>query len=149
MFGMDINKIFGAFNSSSRDEGSISAFTPPKKISFIDEDSPSYKLGMFKKLILNYLNYTHSLIGLFDKADPEVDISNIKKVGEIMLYDRAYNYIKDIDLHKRSHIDALFREAKIDLESALNKSIDHFESLEEYEKCAILKKYLDFLNFSA
>lgn len=149
---MDINKIFGAFNSSSRDEGSISAFTPPKKISFIDEDSPSYKLGMFRKLILNYLNYTHSLIGLFDKSDPSLDVNDIKRVGEAMLYDRAYSYIKDIDLHKKDHINALFREAensKIDLESALNKSLDHFESLEEYEKCAVLKKYLDFLNFSS
>lgn len=146
---MDINKIFGTFGSSSKDERSVNYYTPPKIPSYIDENSPSYKLGMFKKLILNYLNYTHSLISLFDKADPEVDVNNIKKVGEIMLYDRAYNYIKDIDLHKKEHINALFREAKIDLESALNKSIDHFESLEEYEKCAVLKKYLDFLNFSS
>ena len=149
---MDINKIFGSFNSSSRDEGSLSSFTPPKKISFIDEDSPSYKLGMFRKLILNYLNYTHSLIGLFDKAEPGLDVNDIKRVGEAMLYERAFEYIKDIDLHDKTHINALFREAResrVDLESALNKSIDHFEVLEEYEKCAILKKYLDFLNLSS
>jgi len=149
---LDINKIFGSFNSSSRDEGSLSSFTPPKKISFIDEDSPSYKLGMFRKLILNYLNYTHSLIGLFDKAEPGLDVNDIKRVGEAMLYERAFEYIKDIDLHDKTHINALFREAResrVDLESALNKSIDHFEVLEEYEKCAILKKYLDFLNLSS
>lgn len=149
---MDINKIFGSFNSSSRDEGSLSSFTPPKKISFIDEDSPSYKLGMFRKLILNYLNYTHSLIGLFDKAEPGLDVNDIKRVGEAMLYERAFEYIKDIDLHDKTHINALFREAResrVDLESALNKSIDHFEVLEEYEKCAVLKKYLDFLNLSS
>ena len=55
-------------------------------------------------------------------------------------------------LQDKKHINALFREAKnskIDFESALNKSIDHFENLEEYEKCAVLKKYLDFLNFSS
>lgn len=149
---MDINKIFGSFNSSSRDEGSLSSFTPPKKISFIGEDSPSYKLGMFRKLILNYLNYTHSLIGLFDKAEPGLDVNDIKRVGEAMLYERAFEYIKDIDLHDKTHINALFREAResrVDLESALNKSIDHFEVLEEYEKCAVLKKYLDFLNLSS
>lgn len=149
---MDINKIFGSFNSSSRDEGNLSSFTPPKKISFIDEDSPSYKLGMFRKLILNYLNYTHSLIGLFDKAEPGLDVNDIKRVGEVMLYERAFEYIKDIDLHDKTHINALFREAResrVDLESALNKSIDHFEVLEEYEKCAVLKKYLDFLNLSS
>lgn len=145
---MDINKIFGAFNSSSKEEGNT-YYASPKIVSFVDENSPSYKLKMFQKLILNYIGYTQSLINLFDKSDPALDIKDIKKAGETMLYDRAYNYIKDIDLHKKNHIDALFREAKIDLESALNKSIDHFESLEEYEKCAVLKKYLDFLNFSS
>ena len=107
---------------------------------------------MFRKLILNYLNYTHQVIGLFDKAEPGLDVKDIKRVGEIMLYERAYDYMKDIDLHDKEHISALFREAKnskVDLESALNKSIDHFEDLEEYEKCAVLKKYLDFLNFSS
>lgn len=149
---MDINKIFGSFNSSSRDEGSLSSFTPLKRVSVVDEDSPSYKLGMFRKLILNYLNYTTQVIGLFDKADPTLDIKDIKRVGEFMLYERAYDYIKDINLQDKEHINALFREArnsKIDFESALNKSIDHFENLEEYEKCAVLKKYLDFLNFSS
>ena len=107
---------------------------------------------MFRKLILNYLNYTHSLIGLFDKAEPGLDVNDIKRVGEVMLYERAFEYIKDIDLHDKTHINALFREAResrVDLESALNKSIDHFEVLEEYEKCAVLKKYLDFLNLSS
>jgi len=107
---------------------------------------------MFRKLILNYLNYTTQVINLFDKAEPELDIKDIKRVGELMLYERAYDYIKGIDLHNKEHINALFKEAKnskIDLESALNKSIDHFENLEEYEKCAVLKKYLDFLNFSS
>ena len=149
---MDINKIFGSFNSSSKDEGSLSSFTPPKKISFIDENSPSYKLGMFRKLIQNYLGYTHSLMGLFDTAEPGLDMQDINRVGEAMLYERAFDYIKEIDLHEKEHISALVREArdsKADLEAALNKSIDHFEGLEEYEKCAVLKKYLDFLNFSS
>ena len=35
------------------------------------------------------------------------------------------------------------------LEEALTKSLKFFEQEEEYEKCAILKKYLDFLNFSS
>lgn len=146
---MDINKIFGTFESSSKEGGNENYFIPPKITTFINEDSPSYKLGMFKKLVLNYLNYTQSLIEIFDKSDPSLDIKEIKKTGEVILYDRAYNYIKDIDLHKKEHINVLFRETKVDLELALNKSIDHFESLEEYEKCAILKKYLDFLNFSS
>jgi len=35
------------------------------------------------------------------------------------------------------------------LKEALQKTLFYFENEEEYEKCAILKKYLDFLNFSS
>ena len=47
------------------------------------------------------------------------------------------------------HTKILFEEANPKLKKALNKSLIFFEREEEYEKCAILKKYLDFLNFSS
>jgi hypothetical protein len=144
---MDINKIFGAFDSSSLNEGG--SYSTPSKPSFIDKNSPAYKIGMFQKMISNYTNNADSLVNFFRKADPSINVKEIKEVSSSILYERAYSYIEDIDLHNKDHIDALFREAKIDLETALNKSIDHFESTEEYEKCATLKKYLDFLNFSS
>lgn len=145
---MDINKIFGAFDSSSFG-GSNTQYSPPQKNTFIDENSPSYKLGMFRKLIINYTTYAEGLLGIMESSSPKLDVDEVKRASEGMLYSRAFDYIKDIDLQKKEHINALFREAKVDLELALNKSLDHFESLEEYEKCAILKKYLDFLNFSS
>jgi hypothetical protein len=66
-----------------------------------------------------------------------------------MLYNRAYQYIIQIDIHDEYHVKVLFEEADSKLEEALNKSLKFFENEEEYEKCAILKKYLDFLNFSS
>ena len=73
----------------------------------------------------------------------------IEETGELMLYGRAYEYIIQIDIQDKYHIKVLFEEANEKLESALNKSIKYFEVEEEYEKCAVLKKYLDFLNFSS
>ena len=64
-----------------------------------------------------------------------------------MLYGRAFQYLKQIDIQDKYHIKVLFEEANPKLEEALNKSLKHFEGEEEYEKCAVLKKYLDFLNF--
>ena len=66
-----------------------------------------------------------------------------------MLYSRAYEYLIQIDIQDKYHIKVLFEEANNNLHEALSKSLKYFEIEEEYEKCAILKKYLDFLNFSS
>ena len=58
-------------------------------------------------------------------------------------------YLTEIDIQDKYHIKVLFEEANEKLESALNKCLKYFEDEEEYEKCIIIKKYLDFLNFSS
>ena len=102
---------------------------------------------MFTKLIHNYTSYNKQLIRFFGSSDPELNTREIEETGELMLYGRAYEYITQIDIQDKYHIKVLFEEANEKLEEALNKSIRYFEVEEEYEKCAILKKYLDFLNF--
>ena len=146
---MDINKIFGTFGSSSRDED---GFEHP---SFLytyksDEDNhPRYFIRMFTKLVLNYTSYNKQLINFFGSAEPSLDTTEISQTGEMMLYERAYYYLNLIDIQDKYHIKVLFEEANSKLEEALNKSLKYFEEGEEYEKCAVLKKYLDFLNFSS
>ncbi len=146
---MDINKIFGAFNSSSRDEGHWNYYQQPSHITMVDENHPRYFVKMFTKMILSYTGYSDKIIDFFASADPEIDANNVKRAGECMLYERAYEYITKIDLHDEYHVKIIFQEANPKLEEALNKIIFYFENEEEYEKCAILKKYLDFLNFSS
>ena len=102
---------------------------------------------MFTKLIHNYTSYNKQLIRFFGSSDPELNTKEIEETGELMLYGRAYEYIIQIDIQDKYHIKILFEEANEKLEKALNKSIKYFEVEEEYEKCAVLKKYLDFLNF--
>jgi len=77
------------------------------------------------------------------------DIGEVKRAGENMLYNRAYNYLINIDVQDEYHVRILFEEANSKLEEALQKTLFFFENEEEYEKCAILKRYLDFLNFSS
>ena len=106
-------------------------------------------LATFSKLILNYTSYNKQLIDLFGKSDPEIDVEEVVHTGESMLYDRAYYYLTQLDTQDTYHIKVLFEEANEIFEEALNKSLVFFEGKEEYEKCAILKGYLDFLNFSS
>ena len=148
---MDINKIFGAFDSSSRDDSwgkgydGVKYGLPPQ----ISENHPRYFIKMFQKLILNYTGYSDKIIDFFGVADPELDVGEVKRAGENMLYNRAYNYLLNIDIRDEYHGRILFENANPGLEEALQRTLFFFENEEEYEKCAILKKYLDFLNFSS
>jgi len=148
---LDINKIFGSFDSSSKDNNDgfseVNFLTPTSKIP--EENHPRYYIKMFTKLVHNYTTYNKQLIRFFGSSDPELNTSEIEETGELMLYGRAYEYITQIDIQDKYHIKVLFEEANEKLKEALNKSIKYFEIEEEYEKCAILKKYLDFLNFSS
>ena len=147
---MDINKIFGAFNSSSRDEDE-NGFP---QVSFLgaslqQENHPRYYIKMFVKLVNNYTSYNKKLINFFGSSDPQLNIKEIEHTGDIMLYERAFSYLTEIDIQDEYHIRILFSEADKDMEDALNKILRFFENEEEYERCAVIKKYLDFLNFSS
>jgi len=65
------------------------------------------------------------------------------------MYNKAWNYIKSIKINNTFHIECLKLKADERLLLALEASIKHFESFEEYEKCALLKgvedKVKDFL----
>ena len=138
------------FNSSSNeDENGFphAGFLTYKSIG--EENHPRYYIKMFVKLVQNYTAYNKQLVRFFGASDPKLDTREIQETGEFMLYGRAYEYLKNIDIQDKYHIKVLFEEADIELEQALNKALNYFEVEEEYEKCVVLKKYLDFLNFSS
>ena len=146
---MDINKIFGTFGSSSRDDNGFEHPTFLYTYKDDEENHPRYYIRMFTKLILNYTSYNKQLIDFFGKSDPGLDVEEVVQTGEMMLYNRAYYYLTQLDIHDSYHIKVLFTETNPKLKEALDKSLIFFEGEEEYEKCAILKQYLDFLNFSS
>ena len=145
MFEMDINKIFGVFDSNKENDD----FPMPKFIKDMEENHPRYYLGMFSKLINNHLNYQQSLIQMFQVADPKLNIKEIKAAGEGLLYYRAWDYISQFNPEDKYCQGILQKEGTSKLKNALNLSIKYFETQEEYEKCAFLKKLLDFLEFSS
>lgn len=102
---------------------------------------------MFIKLILNYTDYNNELIKLLGSSDPELDVKEISRAGELMLYERAYNYLVKLDIKDKYHAKVLIEESNSKLEKALLKILKFYEVEEEYEKCTLLKQYLDFPSF--
>ena len=72
-----------------------------------------------------------------------IDKVQIKKAGEVVVYNRAWNYISKIDINNEMNEDALKLTSSKDLKKCLSLAIYFFEDLEEYEKCNHIKKIFD------
>jgi hypothetical protein len=138
---IDPNKIFGLFGGKEE----LNSKEPINQANplAIDFNDPFVKLKMFKKLIMNYTFYNKSLIEMFKKSDPKLDIKELERAGEAMLYERAYGYVSDFKLRDKKVKEVLALNVDEELETAFKLSIKYFEEIEEYEKCAFLKKLLD------
>jgi len=135
---MDINKIFNLFESGSEEKSK-------EDVVLINiKDTPIYWIGMFKKLIQNNNIFTTQVVGFFDKINPELDLEDIKEMGDRVAYERAYYYLSKIDIENKMHQDSILLNMDDNLKKSLNKSILYFQEYEEYEKCAFIKKILDF-----
>ena len=141
---IDPNKIFGLFGGKEE----LNSKEPINQANplAIDFNDPFVKLKMFKKLIMNYTFYNKSLIEMFKKADPKLDVRELERAGEAMLYERAYSYIEDLNLKSRKVKKIITSSVDEELEVAFKLSLKYFEEIEEYEKCAFLKNILDLFS---
>ena len=130
---IDVDKLFNLFPDDDPTNDSV-------YVSF--KDTPLYKLGMYKKLILNHINFNKKVIKFFKESNSELDVDDMKVAGEFVTYSRAWSYIKQIDCEVEPHIDAIHGYADDYLDTTLELGISYFQNLEEYEKCAQLLKIL-------
>lgn len=134
---INIENIFGLFTSDDElDMGGDTVF-------FDFKNTPVYWIGMYKKLILNHVNFNKKITKFFKEANEELDIQDVKEAGEFVTYNRAWSYIKDINMDNKDHINAIKKYCDEYLDISLKLGISFFEQLEEYEKCALLKQILD------
>lgn len=138
---MNLNKIFLMFGYGDEDKNSKKM----KEEFNLYKNTPHFKLGMFHKLITNGNNFSQQVLKFFLQADPTLDAAGIDEAGEYMMYTRAWYWISQCKIRRKE-----WKEALIDLSSeefivSIKLSIHYFESIEEYEKCAFLKKIQDFL----
>jgi len=132
---MDINKLFSSFEDDSLNDDTTLL------VDF--SEHPLYWISGFVKIINNHTFFTKLNKKNFSKIDSSIKIEEIEKISDSLLYDKAWNYIKNIKLDNILHLDSLKIKTDNKLISSLVETIIYFESIEEYEKCAFLKKIED------
>lgn len=137
---MDLNKFFGFYNkkNSTNEEDLDENLETYKK-------TPRFKIGMFSKLIHNGLLFKKQIITFFSSSSEAFDIDDISVAGEFMMHNRAWYWISQFDWDDEYWVSDLKDLSNEELMVALLLSVKYFEEQEEYEKCAFLKKILDFV----
>ena len=136
---MGINGIFALFGFSGEDE------EPKENIKIKKEfddykKTPHFKMGMFLKLIMNGNIFKKQIISFFSKSDPLLDVNGIDDAGEFMMFSRASFWIEEFKFNSKIWKGDLKKHSDTEFLTAIKLSIHYFESTEEYEKCAHLKK---------
>jgi hypothetical protein len=140
---LDKNSIFGLFEE-----------VPTKQISEVKKklvnikDSPTYKLGMFTKIILNHFVFHDKLQKFLKKEEPSYNVESTREASEFVIFNRAYSYIKKVNVSDKESIYAILDFNPKLLSSSLDSALNYFESLEEYEKCACIFKIKKILKES-
>jgi len=138
---MDVNKIFNVFSESPLEE--------EDKQDYIKwQHTPTYSVGMFKKIIVNHNNIKKTIIkALRPNANlSDIEFEDLESLGQFVTYNRAWEYIKHFDLTSEVWVDSLSILYDNAFESSLNSAILFFENIEEYEKCSLLSKIKNLLS---
>ena len=134
----NLSNIFGLF-SYEDDDLSTDGETTYSEL----KTSPVYYVGMYKKLVLNHINFNKKVLVFFKQSNEELDIEDIKEAGEYVTYNRAWSYIQNVNVDDAAHIDALKYYSDEYLDTALKLGISYFTQTEEYERCAVIHKILE------
>ena len=142
---MDANKIFGLFTNNDNPNPPINDGGGVETLVDFKEHTVFW-VGMFRKLIHNHKEFNTQVLEFYSKMDEELDIYDVEVAGEFVVYNRAWFWISKLDIQTRMCQEALLHYADKHLVTYLKFSISYWEEYEEYEKCAHLKKLLDFIS---
>ena len=108
-------------------------------------ESPYAKIGMFTKLILNHYVFQEKLKKFLKTEEPAYSIENTKEAANYTVFNKAWEYIREIDIENKDHINALIGFNPIVFNKALTSAIVYFQDGEEYEKCAHIFKIQEII----
>jgi len=107
-------------------------------------EKPLFWVGMFEKLIQNNTIFEQQLEKVFGN-DKNFNYELLSDASNAIVYNRAYSFLELIDLNNEDHQNAIKTKVKHSyLINNLIAALNYFTNTEEYEKCIILKKILDF-----
>jgi hypothetical protein len=133
---IDKDRIFELFGGKKGDE--------PKDIEELitaDTDflkSPMAKLGMFTKMVHNHEVFHKKLKKFFQQEKASFNAKETKEASSFAVFNRAYSYIKHLDMENSEHIEAVWEFNTKALLKSITLAILYFETTEEYERCAKL-----------
>jgi hypothetical protein len=139
---MDPSTVFGLFE----DPEDKSQDKVKELVDF--KDHPYVYMGMFTRTVLRGDILSDQVLKFFSEINRELDRESLQNANKSLIYIRAYSYISQLDLSRSFHVETLLDKADHNFLTACSMSIDHFTQSEEYEKCSVLKKIKDFIEFS-
>ena len=140
---IDPEKIFNLFSQIDEGETSQKVVGQLMKV----QDSPAFKLGMFKKIIFNHLSFNDSLINLIKRLDEDFDVDDVKNASEYIIYTKAWEFIVDFDLKDTESFSILKKYSSQELQASFKLAINFFQEIEEYEKCSHLHQIEKAIQF--
>jgi len=139
---MDPKLVFGLFQDpEDKSEGKVKEI-----VDF--SDHPYIFMGMFTRIIFRGDILNDQVIRFFTEIDRDLDKVNLEQLNKNLIFNRAYSYLKQLDLQNSFHVDTLLEKADDNFLQASTLALDHFLELEEYEKCSFIKNIIDFVEFS-
>jgi len=139
---MDPKLVFGLFQDpEDKSEGKVKEI-----VDF--SDHPYIFMGMFTRIIFRGDVLNDQVIRFFTEIDRDLDKVNLEQLNKNLIFNRAYSYLKQLDLQNSFHVDTLLEKADDNFLQASTLALDHFLELEEYEKCSFIKNIIDFVEFS-
>lgn len=140
---MDPNSIFSLFDSEPENQETL----PQKEITDLSEH-PYVIMGLFTRMVLRGEEGIRNSLEFLKVINPELNLEDIAKTNKALVYLSGYKHLLKLSLENPIHQETLLEEADKDFLLACNRSIEFFTTLEEYEKCAYIKKISDFVIFS-
>jgi hypothetical protein len=139
---IDANRLFGLF-----DDGDIPEEVKADSLGLSKEtkESPTWKINMFRKIISNHINFQEKVTSFFKEKNKDWDDEIGKDHADLVVYNRGWYYIKDVDLNDKYYVYELIIQDPYELSYCLQLTLKYFENKEEYKKCAHIFKIINFL----
>jgi len=142
---MNPDTVFSLFDSEPENQGE----NPEKEIINLSEH-PYVLMGLFTRMILRGEDSIQNTIEFLKvvNMDSHFDFESNASLSRYMLYIAGFKHLSKLSLEDPFHQEVLLEKAGEDFLTACGKAIQFFQDREEYEKCALIKKFSDFINFS-
>lgn len=146
---MNFNNIFDAFQQSD-DQQPDDPQSDEANLLIDFSEHPLYWISGFNKIISNNLFFKMYTVKMFKNVPPDSNLEALENTGEHLMFDKAWDYIKNLNVNNQLHMDCLKIKSNEALLNSLEATLKFFENIEEYEKCILLKelqnKVKDFIS---